>query len=178
MPFTPSYLHWSGHWSFSRPDGYSVRSAADGKHMVAMTLKKGIEDVFNALLDTIEAFNDYFILQKRVTLSETALFMFSLSWAVWFIFVGVYVSDMALSRAAWATVFSMSAIAHLGSFIFKDIFARAIIISVYAFTWCFLTLLSAYTQSTAPAVPTLFVFTFLSVFVAVRLFRERQQSRE
>jgi CHASE2 domain-containing sensor protein len=142
--------------------------------MVVETVKTGLRDLFAALLDTIEAFNDYFILRKHVTLSETTMFMFSLGWTLWFVFVGVYVSELALSRAVWATLFAMSTVAHFCSFFFKDIIGRAFVASTYAVLWCFLTLLSAYTGSIAPAVPTLAVFTFLSVFVAVRLFRERQ----
>lgn len=144
--------------------------------MVVATIKTGLRDLFAALLDTIEAFNDYFILKKRVTLSETSLFLFSLSWAVWFALVGVYVSEMAMSRAAWATVFIATTVIHLATFFFQNITGRAFIVSIYAVMWCFLTLLSAYTGSTAPAAPTLFVLTFLAVFVAVRLFRERGHS--
>jgi hypothetical protein len=142
--------------------------------MVVQTLKTGLNGLFTALLDTIEAFSDYFILKKRVTLSETSLFMFSLAWTVWFVFVGVYVSEMAMSRAAWATVFALATISHLISFFIKDIIVRAFVVSTYAVTWFFLMLLSAYTGSIAPAVPTLLVCTYLAVFVSVRLFRERQ----
>jgi hypothetical protein len=141
------------------------------------TLKRAIDSLMETLIDRIVLFTDYFIVQKHITLSETAMFAFSLSWTLWFVFVGVYVSEMALSRAIWATLFAMTTIAHFCSFFFKDIVGRAFVACAYAFVWCFLTLLSAYTGSVAPAVPTLFVFTFLSVFIAVRLFRERQQGQ-
>jgi hypothetical protein len=141
--------------------------------MVVETFKRGMDGLMNAIIDGIVAFTDYFVIKKHITLSETAMFAFSLSWTLWFIFVGVYVSEMALSRAVWATMFAASTTVHFFSFFFKDIVYRAFVASAYAVIWCFLTLLSAYTGSIAPAVPTLFVFTFLSVFVAVRLFRER-----
>lgn len=127
-----------------------------------------------SLIDGIIAFTDYFILRKRVTLSETTVFIFSLSWTLWFIFMGVYVSEMALTRSVWVTLFSMTTTAHFLSFFFENIIGRAYVACAYAVIWCFLTFLSAYTGSIAPAVPTLAVMTFLSVFIAVRLFRERQ----
>ena len=146
--------------------------------MVVQTVKTGLHDLFTALLDTIEAFSDYFILKKRATLSETSLFMFSAAWSFWFMFVGVYVSEQAMSRAGWTTVFAVTTVSHLISFFIKDILIRAFVVAAYAVTWFFLMLLSAYTGSIAPAAPTLLVCSFVAVFVSVRLFRERQNNRE
>lgn len=136
------------------------------------TIKTGLRGLFEALLDTIEAFSDYFIFQKRVTLSEACLFWFSFAWTLWFICVGVYVSDSVMSRAAWTTVFMTSTTAHFFAFFAKGTKPRAYVISGYAVIWCFLTLLSLYTGSTAPAAPSLGVLTIMGVAVAVRLFRE------
>lgn len=137
-------------------------------------LSRSFERFMDSLIDGIIAFTDYFIVKKRVTLSETAIFMFSLTWTMWFLFRGVYVSEMALARSVWITLFAMTTTAHFFSFFFDNIIGRAYVACSYAVIWCFLTFLSAYTGSVAPAVPTLAVFTFLSVFIAVRLFRERQ----
>lgn len=126
----------------------------------------------DVIIDRIITFTDYFIVRKHVTLSEGALFAFSLSWTLWFIFMGVYISEMALSRAIWVTLFGMGTALHFASFFFKNIRGRAVVVCLYAFVWCFLTFLSLYTVSVAPAVPTLAVFTLLSIFIAVRLFRE------
>lgn len=131
-----------------------------------------------ALIDGIIAFTDYFIIKKHVTLSETATFAFSLSWTLWFIFRGVYMSELALSRSVWITLFAMTTLAHFISFLFDNIIGRAYVACSYAVIWCFLTFLSAYSGLVAPAVPTLAVFTFLSVFIAVRLFRERQTQQQ
>lgn len=127
-----------------------------------------------SIVDAIVLFTDYFILQKKVTLSETTMFLFSFGWLLWFIFQGVYVSETALARSLWVTLFAMTTLAHLISFFFDNIIGRAYVACAYAVVWCFLTFLTAYTGSIAPAVPTLAVFTFLAVFIAVRLFRERQ----
>jgi hypothetical protein len=137
-------------------------------------LSRQFDRFMESLIDGIIAFTDYFIIKKHVTLSETAIFVFSFTWTLWFIFMGVYVSEMALSRAVWVTLFAMTTLAHFISFFFENISARAYVACTYAVIWCFLTFLSAYTGSVAPAVPTLAVMTFLSVFIAVRLFRERQ----
>lgn len=138
------------------------------------TLSRSFERLMESLIDGIIAFTDYFIIRKHVTLSETAIFAFSLTWTIWFMFMGVYVSEMALSRSVWVTLFAMTTLAHFISFFFDNITGRAYVACSYAVIWCFLTFLSAYTGSVAPAVPTLAVFTFLAVFIAVRLFRERQ----
>jgi hypothetical protein len=137
-------------------------------------LSRSFERFMESLVDGIIAFTDYFIIRKHVTLSETSIFVFSLSWTLWFIFMGVYVSEMALARSVWVTLFAMTTVAHFISFFFDNILGRAYVVCAYAIIWCFLTFLSLYTGSVAPAVPTLAVFTFLSVFIAVRLFREGQ----
>lgn len=134
-------------------------------------LKNGAQRLIENLLDTIVAFSDYFVIRKRVTLSETTLFFFSFSWAVWFLAEGVYVAEMALARSAWVTIFLMMTVAHFCTFLFDGIKARAYVVSLEATVFCFLALLTAYTGSITPAFPTLAVLTFLSVFIAVRLFR-------
>lgn len=149
----------------------------DHKPTMTQYVRSGFERVVDSLIDGILAFTDYFVTQKRVTLSETALFLFTFSWSVWFLFKGVYVSEMALGRSAWTAIFLMSAVAHFLAFLMEGTLCRAIVVSLYALIFCFLTLLSYYTGSTAPAAPTLAVETFLSVFIAVRLFREVKMSQ-
>lgn len=140
-------------------------------------IHRQFERLMDTVINGIVAFSDYFVLQKKVTLSETTMFMFSFSWLVWFIF-SAHVSEQALAQSVWITLFTMTTLAHLISFFCGSIIARAYVACAYAVVWCFLTLLSAYTSSVAPAVPTLAVFTFAAVFIAVRLFREQQQQQQ
>lgn len=146
--------------------------------MVVATIRTGLSSLFTALLDTIEAFTDYFILERQISLSEAGLLMFSALWAIWFLFFGVYVSEMVLSRAAWTTAFLMSTVLHIASFFIKDTIGRGIAVSLYAIIWCFLMVLSALTGSIAPAVPTLLYATVIAVSVAIRLFKERFKERQ
>lgn len=147
----------------------------EAKPTMSQYVRSGFERVVDSVIDGILAFTDYFVLRKRVTLSETTLFLFCLSWAIWFLFEGVYVADMALARSVWVTIFLMMSIAHLLAFVSDGIKARAWVVSLEATVLCFLALLTLYTGSIAPAVPTLAVMTFLGVFIAVRLFRGSTQ---
>jgi hypothetical protein len=137
-------------------------------------LSRQFERLMESLIDGIIAFTDFFVIKQRITLSETGVFAFSLSWTLWFIFVGVYVSEAALTRSVWVTLFTATTVVHLLSFFLGSVITRAYIVSAYAGIWFFLTVLSAYTGSVAPAAPTLAVLTLWSIFIAVRLFREGQ----
>ena len=44
---------------------------------------KYLERLFDIILDRIVIFTDYFIIHKKITLSETFLFVFSICWAIW-----------------------------------------------------------------------------------------------
>lgn len=142
--------------------------------MATQIIYRGFERVVEALVDGIERINDFFITKKKVTLTETMIFWFAFSWTAWFVIKGVYVSDEPVYRAIWVSLFAMMTIAHFVSFFFDDIIGRAYVACGYAFIWCFLAFLSAFTGSIAPALPTLLVFSMASVFIAVRLFRERR----
>jgi hypothetical protein len=144
----------------------------------AVDRRSTFEILVDLIVDRIVIFTDYFIVKKHVTLSETTLLCFSLAWSLWFIFRGTYVAEVTLGQEAWAVLFTVMATAHVVSFFFKNLLGRAAIATCYAVVWCFMTFFSFYTGSTVPAVPTLSVITFLSVFIAVRLFRDWKQSQQ
>jgi hypothetical protein len=137
-------------------------------------LSDSFERLLESLIDGIVAFREYFVIGKKMSLSETTMFLFSLSWMIWFVVVQGHVSDVVLARSVWMTLFILTTAAHFISFLFHDIIVRAYVSAVNAVIWLCLTVLSYSAGSVAPAVPTLAVFTFLSVMIAVRLFRERR----
>lgn len=132
-----------------------------------------LDKLVDLMIGRIVAFSDYFILEKRVTLSETTVFALSLTWLLWFVFGGTfYETDTPLSRLTWVLVFATTTVTHFTGFFFKTVIARAYVMCFHAFVWGFLCILALQTLSSPPAFPTLFVFTILSSMLAVRLFRE------
>jgi hypothetical protein len=133
------------------------------------------ERFVDMVIDRIIGFTDYFILTKHITLSETSLFSFSATWFLWICFApGTSPEAALMSRASWATLFGIMTLSHFVTFFFADIMGRAMVSCVYACVWAFLFILTILAGSTAPAAPTLLVLTGMSVFIAVRLFRERR----
>lgn len=137
-------------------------------------LADSLERLIESLINGIEAFTEHFIIPKRLTLSETAMFLCSFSWLIYFLVVNIQISEMVMERPAWIVLFAMVSGAHVVSFLFHDFIVRAYVMGASAAIWLFLTILSAYYGALTPAVPTLAVFTFLSVMLTVRLFRERR----
>lgn len=131
--------------------------------------------ILELVIDRILAFTDYFLVERRVTLSETTLFLFAVSWTVWFIFKNVAGLDAVLGKALLVSALGFMSTAHFFSFFFKDLLGRAIVACGYAFLYSFLMFVGIHAGDGAPSTPTLFVFMTLSVFIAVRLFRERQE---
>lgn len=128
--------------------------------------------LFDVIIDRIILFSDYFIVKKHVTLSETTLLVFNLSWLLWF-FVGVPEPEQILSRSLIITTLGFAGTFHFASFFIENRIGRALAAALYAFVWSFLMFVYFYSGEGAPAAPTLFVMMMLSVFICVRLVRER-----
>lgn len=142
--------------------------------LLQVMLSNSVDRLIESLINGIEAFTEYFIIPKRLTLSETAMFLCSFSWLTYFLAVDVQIPEMVMDRTAWILLFALVSGAHLVSFLFHDFIVRAYVMGASAAIWLFLAILSVYYGALAPAVPTLAVFTFLSVMLTVRLFRERR----
>jgi hypothetical protein len=133
------------------------------------------KEFIDAIIERIVAISDYFIFKKRISLSEAALFAFASFRTVWFLIFGVNQAswDYVFSDAVWITVFATLSLAHLASFFLRTVFFRGAVVFLYAWVWCFLAIIAGLNGTTAPAIPTLSVLTLLSIFIAVRLFREK-----
>ena len=133
---------------------------------------KYLERLFDIILDRIVIFTDYFIIHKKITLSETFLFVFSICWAIW---LGLFSAQSTYNRVwtsgVWSIIFSVTSLSHFVTF-FLTPKARAFTVSLHAFVWCFLAILAMHSGTTSTAIPSLWMLSMLSVFVAVRLFRE------
>lgn len=131
------------------------------------------DKLMESLIDSIMAFNE-FVVKKHVTLSELTMFLFSLGWTIYFL-LGGHISEEALPWSVWIALFTVITLSHVVAFTFEDIGVRAVLATVVAIVWLVLAVISGYTGATHPAVPTLATFTFLSLMIAIRLFRARQQ---
>jgi hypothetical protein len=134
-----------------------------------------LKRILDEIIERIVAISDYFIFKKHISLSEGALFAFAAFRTIWFLIFGVNQAsfDYLFSDAIWITVFAGLSLAHLASFFLRAVFCRGVVVFLYAWVWCFLTIIAGLNGTTAPAIPTLSVLTLLSIFIAVRLFREK-----
>ncbi len=146
--------------------------------MTEMTKHKW-EIFFEAVIDCVLAFTDYFVVRKHIKLSEAALFSLMFLRSVWFSVFGVNIGPTAapLSHEAWLPIFWLLTIAHLVSFFVRDLIWRIAVLVAYAAVWCFLAVLVLLSAHTSPALPTFGVFALISVFLAVRLIKDWQIQR-
>jgi len=138
----------------------------------SQTTMKYLERLFDTIIDRIVLFTDYFIVHKKITLSETFLFVFNLCWAIW---LGLFASESTYNRiwtsGVWSIIFSITSLAHFVTFFYSPKL-RSFAVSLHAFVWCFLAILAIHSGTTSTAIPSLWMLSMLSVFVAVRLLRE------
>jgi len=133
-----------------------------------------VERIFNAMLDRIILFTDYYILKKKITLSESFIFAFSMVWALWLaIFEAESTYNRIWTSLTWSIIFAVISISHFVSFFFTPKL-RGFAVSLHAFIWCMLAMLAIYSGTTSLAFPSLAMLSMLSVFVAVRLLKERE----
>ena len=136
------------------------------------TTMKYLERLFDTLIDRIVIFTDYFIVHKKITLSETFLFVFSICWAIWLaLFAAESTYNRIWTSGVWSIIFSVTSLAHFATFFYSPK-ARAFTVSLHAFVWCFLAILAMHSGTTSTAIPSLWMLSMLCVFVAVRLFHE------
>lgn len=135
-----------------------------------------VETLFEAVIDGIIAFTDYFIIRRHITLSEGILFALLTVRAVWFTIFGIDMGSITtpglLTHEAWTPLFWLLVIFHFIGFFQTNLLYRIIVVGLYAILWCFLGLLVAFSQYTSPALPTFMTFSLLSVFITVRLIRD------
>lgn len=131
------------------------------------------ERLFDLFIDRLILITDYFILSKRLSLTEMMIWWVALLRGVWSIFVDVESPyNLVLSNAAWMWVYLTVIIIHTATF-FRSMQARAYAMCLHAVVWCTLGWLAAVSASPSFALPTAVVFAIGSAFVAVRLFREK-----
>lgn len=143
--------------------------------MTTQIIKNRFECFLESLLERIERISDYFICKKHISLSEGSLFAFALFRATWFACFGVENAnyDHVFGAFFWVCAFVALSAAHFAAFFLKNLKFRAFVVCAYALIWSFLMFIAAYSRTNAPAVPSFFVLTLLSIFIAVRLFREK-----
>lgn len=133
------------------------------------SIEKFIELVFSRL----EAFTDYYLVTRHITLSETSLFIFSITWLLWTVVFPIQDASL-ISRPVWPYIFGSVVFVHFFSFFLADVFVRVIVSYIYAVLWCSLLLLVLYIGVAAPVAPMLLVLTLMSVVIGFRLSRERK----
>lgn len=135
------------------------------------------ERFLETLLDSIISFRDYFIIKQHITLSEATLLVFSLSRVIWPLIFGFVpanaVPNPVLVSPLMTALFLVLGGLHIGAFFVKDLFYRIAIVCGYAFIWLVLSSLIALTTIESVGVPTFFILSMLSIFIAVRLINER-----
>lgn len=130
------------------------------------------ERLFDLFLDRLLLITDYFILTKRVSLTEMLIWWLSLTRAIWTLFVDVESPyNMMMSNTVWMWIYIIVTVAHIAAFTMTHKI-RAYAVCLQALVWCMLAWLAAMSHSQSFALPTMITMTLGSVFVAVRLFRE------
>lgn len=152
------------------------RSTATTTVLPIITGETPMTRFIDHILDFIIKFEDYFLIRKHITLSESALFMLSLGRCLWFTLFGVQMGSFSgpVTHAAWTPIFWMVTIAHFLSF-FGSLTVRIGAVILQAFLWSVLSILIAFGDYHSPALPTFIVFTFTAAFIAVRLMRDNRQ---
>ncbi len=131
------------------------------------------ERLFDLFIDRLILITDYFVLTKKITLTEMLIFWLSVTRAIWSVFVEVDSPyNMVMSNMAWMWVYLAVSVIHTFTF-FRTTQARAYAVCLQAVVWCTLGWLAAASASPSFALPTAVVFAMGSAFVAVRLFREK-----
>lgn len=138
-------------------------------------LKAKAEYILDLLIEILLALKDFTVFHK-ITFGEVILFGLTSFRAVWYVIFGVTNNnfDYYFSEFTWTSIFVICGVVHTFSFFLKTIYLRILIILTYAFIWAFLGFLAAFAKTSAPAVPTFAVFTFASIFLAVRLWHENK----
>lgn len=142
------------------------------------TIQTGLKHKMLALLDVVIEmlvnFEDYIVF-NRISLSECFFFIIASARAVWFTIFGAESQDISyyFSNIVWIAVFAATTVAHFAGFIFRRVRLRIFALYIHAVIWLFLAVLAVFSQTTAPAVPTFIPFLIFSLFLIVRLSRDR-----
>lgn len=139
-------------------------------------LKAKAEYILDLIIQILLELKDFSVFHV-ITFGETILLALTIFRAVWYAFFGVSNGgnyDYYFSEFTWIFIFVGCSLAHLGSFFFKNVRVRCVIILVYAVIWTFLGMLAFAAGTTAPAVPTFAVFALASIYLAVRLWHENK----
>lgn len=130
----------------------------------------------DALIDIVISFTDYFIVEQHVTLSEAALFAIAITRAIWIPIFGVNNTNYELlgGETIWFFIYLTLTISHMAAFFTRRVFIRFMVCCFHSFIWLFLSLIMLMSGSRSVAVPMLMVLMGLSVFIAVRLYRDKR----
>jgi len=131
------------------------------------------ERLFDLFIDRLILITDYFVLTKKITLTEMLIWWLSLTRAIWMLFVEVESPyNMVMSNTMWMWIYLGVSAIHASTFFWTQK-ARAFAVCLQAFVWCMLAWLAGMSGSHSFALPTMVPMTLGSVFVAVRLFRDK-----
>lgn len=134
---------------------------------------KTLESLIDLVVDTLLSVSDYFILKKHATLSEGVMFAFSAILSMWYAIVGrVDLYGHVLSDQLWALIFGTLSVMHVIAFVLGKAYARGVVVSMYAFLWCFLLLIFVWQWDLSLKIPSLTILTFYSAIVAARLLKD------
>lgn len=133
-----------------------------------MTLNK----IIDLILDRIMTFSDYYLVKKHVTLSESAIFLLSLTRAIWFSIFGVrdIYYDMLWSDGIWVIIYTTITLLHFGTFFVENLMPRAMVLFINAFVWLFLAVLAISFGNRSPVITTAIILSLLCIFIGVRLY--------
>lgn len=142
---------------------------------VRYTPMKYLDMLFDLIIDRIIAFTDYFIIAKKVTLSETIIFSLIVTRAFWLALVDVVQPyETIFSNQVWLYIYSIAAILHFVAYFLTTKF-RGIAVCIHSFILCFLLSVAVYGQVRSFAIPSLSVLVISGIFIAVRLLRSNGQ---
>lgn len=140
--------------------------------MYAMTLQRSsIREFVGKLLDRILNITDFLIYRKHITLSELALFTWTLGRAIWFSVFGVSggVFDLMFNGTAWISIFWLLAGFKVAGYLFLDLRFRRWGVIASAVLWGSLTILAIISGSTQPIAISYGTFFLLAMVIAIRL---------
>lgn len=141
---------------------------------------ESIESLCTAIIDGIIAFTDHFIVRKRITLSEGALFLIGAArgfWPLLFGYSALTISEILTSPVVTG-LFAAITVLHLFSFFIGNLWFRIAAMAMSSTLWCVLGMLVAQSSFASLAVPSFMIFTIAGAFIVIRLIKDQQIIRQ
>lgn len=139
-------------------------------------MKAAAKKFIESLTDLVIRVEDYWVFERKVSISELILFGILAGWLIWFAIFDIKNSSAVFanlkSEMFWVVVISVLLTIHLLGGIYKNLLVRLITCFLYALFWFIWFFIGLTARASSPFVPTIFALLVMSCFLCVRLLDE------